>query len=224
MSTAYTFRTKLHPTFTTSKVAPGSLDEAINAHLSSHAGPFHMGVLTAGGLTDIGPWQNHANAPDRFAERIRVDGELHDVYRIRPRLSLWWCDIHVVPWSLGEQVLAAARTVFGTPYVWAGATPSGFDCSGLTLWAWGRQGISLSHSAESQRLECVKVDQPSPGALTFFWFPNSRFIEPGHASHVGLWDSPGRVLDTRNPNDPVGYSPIEPANLLSFGLPKGVHA
>jgi cell wall-associated NlpC family hydrolase len=47
--------------------------------------------------------------------------------------------------SVGEQALAAAKTKIGSPYVWAAAGPSSFDCSGLVQWAYAQVGISLPH-------------------------------------------------------------------------------
>src|SRR5262245_66004476 len=49
--------------------------------------------------------------------------------------------------SRGERALAIARTMIGVPYSWGGSSPSGFDCSGLVMFAFGRVGMSLPHSS-----------------------------------------------------------------------------
>ena len=44
----------------------------------------------------------------------------------------------------------AALSQLGTPYVWAGSQPGGFDCSGLVMWAFSQVGVSLPHSSSAQ--------------------------------------------------------------------------
>ena len=77
--------------------------------------------------------------------------------------------------------------------VWAGAAPGGFDCSGLTMYAYAQVGISLSHYTGDQWNEGAHVpaDQLLPGDLVFFgsdlghmgmYVGNGQFI---HAPHSG---------------------------------------
>ena len=60
-------------------------------------------------------------------------------------------DIPIPPSStLGGQAVAIAMQYLGTPYVWGGASPGGFDCSGLTMYVYGQLGVGLPHNAAAQ--------------------------------------------------------------------------
>lgn len=66
--------------------------------------------------------------------------------------------------------VAAAEAEVGKPYVYGGAGPDSFDCSGLMMWAWAKAGVSLSHSAQSQYFETTRVPLSAmqPGDIIFF--------------------------------------------------------
>jgi cell wall-associated NlpC family hydrolase len=86
----------------------------------------------------------------------------------------------------------AAMSQLGTPYVWGGASPGGFDCSGLVMWAFAQVGVSLPHSSYGQYGYGVPVsrDQLQPGDLVFFdglghvgiYVGGDQFV---HAPHTG---------------------------------------
>ena len=60
-------------------------------------------------------------------------------------------DIPIPPsGTLGGQAVAIAMQYLGTPYVWGGASPGGFDCSGLTMYVYSRLGVGLPHNAAAQ--------------------------------------------------------------------------
>jgi peptidoglycan DL-endopeptidase CwlO len=103
--------------------------------------------------------------------------------------------------SVGVQALRFALTRRGDPYVWGGAGPNDFDCSGLVMWAYGKVGISLPHFTGDQwnSGEHISRSQLEPGDLVFF-FPD--------ISHVGLYVGDGLMLDAPTFGQPVQIQPV----------------
>jgi cell wall-associated NlpC family hydrolase len=98
--------------------------------------------------------------------------------------------------------IAAAKSVLGVQYVFAAADPSiGFDCSGLTMWAWAHAGVSLPHSAAEQYavLPHVALSDIQPGDLIFFYSP---------ISHVAMYLGDGLIIHATHPG-PGGEVHIE---------------
>ncbi|GAA1682706.1 C40 family peptidase [Kribbella yunnanensis] len=95
-----------------------------------------------------------------------------------------------------------AMNQMGDPYVWGEDGPSSFDCSGLMLYAWGKAGVSLSHSSKAQASEGRRVSksQLMPGDLVFYYSP---------ISHVGMYIGNGRIVHASRPGKPVKTDPID---------------
>ena len=94
--------------------------------------------------------------------------------------------------TLGQQAAALAQQYLGVPYVWGGASPSGFDCSGLVVYVYGRLGVSLPHYTVSLWSSGAHVpsNQLAPGDLVFFYNLDHVGIYIGgglfvHAPHTG---------------------------------------
>ena len=68
------------------------------------------------------------------------------------------------------EIVAIAQRYFGVPYVWGGAGPSGFDCTGLTMYCYAQIGIGMSHGATDQQRASIPVALTDlrPGDLIFF--------------------------------------------------------
>jgi cell wall-associated NlpC family hydrolase len=94
--------------------------------------------------------------------------------------------------GIGLQAVAIAKRLLGIPYLWAGDNPvDGFDCSGLTMYVYGKLGIELPHSSSMQfNMGATPVPrlQLKPGDLVFFgenWVGDApRGRSP---SHVGIF-------------------------------------
>lgn len=81
-----------------------------------------------------------------------------------------------------------------TWYVFSGTTPSGWDCSGLVLWAYEQMGIELPHRASKQALAGTLTDNPQPGDIVIFTYPGSK-----SAYHVGIYLGEGKMIHAPRP-------------------------
>lgn len=109
--------------------------------------------------------------------------------------------------SVAAAVLASARTLLGLPYVWGGSGPDGFDCSGLTGWAYAAAGISLPRTAAQQWLSGPhpSIHQMQPGDL-LFWASDPSDMSSIH--HVALNLGGGMMISTDHPGDLARVQPI----------------
>ncbi len=115
--------------------------------------------------------------------------------------------------SKNSQIAAMAKTFVGrVPFVTAGTSPrTGFDCSGLTRYVYGKQGIALAHSADQQYSHFRKLARSSarPGDLVFF-------LSGGRAYHVAVYEGNNMIVAAATYGEGVKYQPIWTTN-VRFG-------
>lgn len=113
-----------------------------------------------------------------------------------------------------SSVIAFARAQLGEPYAWGAAGPDSWDCSGLTMMAWAKAGVSLSHYTGSQWNETARVPlaQLQPGDLVFYG-------SSGPSSyHVGLYIGAGQMIHAPRTGEVVKVSSIYyMGDLLPYG-------
>ncbi|MEV7238043.1 bifunctional lytic transglycosylase/C40 family peptidase [Streptomyces sp. NPDC051020] len=129
----------------------------------------------------------------------------------------------------------AASGELGTPYSWgggnasgrstgsccspngsSGASINGFDCSGLTLYAYAQAGITLPRTAAQQYAasEPVKPGQKRPGDLVFFG------SSPTSIHHVAIYVGSGYMIEAPRPGTSVRFSPVDSmSDLFAFARP-----
>lgn len=89
--------------------------------------------------------------------------------------------------------ISYAMAQVGKAYVYGAAGPSAYDCSGLTMRAWGSAGVSLPHSSAAQygSGRHVAASDLQPGDLVFYYHP---------ISHVGMYIGNGLIVNAENPS------------------------
>lgn len=109
-------------------------------------------------------------------------------------------------------IVRYGESFLGTPYVWGGTTPAGWDCSGFSSFVYHHFGIPAPRTSQQQQMWA----QPSgdrPGALVFFYGTG------GTAKHVGISTGAGMMVNAANPA--LGTLMSSTAGNSGFGVPPG---
>jgi cell wall-associated NlpC family hydrolase len=109
--------------------------------------------------------------------------------------------------SLERKAVGLVMASRGTPYVWGGSRPGGFDCSGLLQWAWGRLGVRIPRTTYDQwRVgRAVGRNQLRPGDAVFFRGSDPRGGLPGH---VGMYIGGGKFIEAPHSGATVRISTL----------------
>ena len=101
----------------------------------------------------------------------------------------------------------------GVPYRYATSSPGvGFDCSGLTAYAWAQAGVGLPHQSRAQFASVPRVPKESaqPGDLIFFYSP---------ISHVSIYLGNGMQVHAPNTGKTVTVAPVNWGKVVGVGRP-----
>lgn len=106
------------------------------------------------------------------------------------------------PNARAARAVSYARSAVGSPYVWGATGPGSFDCSGLTLAAWGAAGVSLPRTTYTQAAAGGTVPRSAlaPGDLVFYY---------SGLSHVGIYAGGGQIIHAPRPGATVRYAPVD---------------
>ncbi|GAA0962725.1 hypothetical protein FFA01_04810 [Frigoribacterium faeni] len=111
-----------------------------------------------------------------------------------------------------DAVYQTALQYLGTPYVYGGATPAGFDCSGFIMFVYAQYGISLPHSVPAQGAlgTPISAAEAQPGDVIIF----------NDGSHDGFYAGNGMILDAPKPGGVVSVRPLwtSAVHYVRFGV------
>ncbi|OZB49068.1 MAG: glycoside hydrolase [Cellulomonas sp. 14-74-6] len=102
----------------------------------------------------------------------------------------------------GSAVLQVAARYVGVPYVYGGATPSGFDCSGFVQYVYAQLGIKLPRTAEAQGTVGTVVSRADAQ-------PGDLIVSPGH---IGIYAGGNMQIDSPRPGKTVQFRAIWQTN------------
>ncbi|PLA15255.1 hypothetical protein CYJ48_02230 [Corynebacterium riegelii] len=162
----------------------GSAVQQAMAQLERHAGNV-MGATTPASISEV-PAVNHAAA-----------------YSAPPAAR--------APSAAGAAAAELAKSQVGTPYSWGGSAPGGFDCSGLTSWAYRQAGVEIPRVAADQRVgRQVSYEELAPGDLVVW------------SGHVAMYTGDGMMVEA---GSPVQMNPVRTDNIgmpfMGFWRPTG---
>ena len=120
----------------------------------------------------------------------------------------------------GLVAIQTAEKYLGVPYVWGGAGPTGFDCSGLTMVAWRAAGVALVHSAALQYAQStpVALSAVQPGDLLFYDLDGTGI------DHVVMYVGSGAygaatIIQAAHTGTVVSFDPYWTYGLVGAGRP-----
>ncbi|KGM08678.1 C40 family peptidase, partial [Cellulomonas carbonis] len=110
-----------------------------------------------------------------------------------------------VEWAMGK---------VGTPYLWGGTGPDGYDCSGLTSQAWKAAGLSINRTSRDQYKQVRKIayDQLRAGDLIFY----GRGNDPTSITHVAMYVGGGQMVEASRPGVPVRVTSVRWSGTMPF--------
>ncbi len=118
--------------------------------------------------------------------------------------------------GLGERAVQVAKSYLGVPYVWAGESREGVDCSGLTMLVWRELGIDMPHigARQYQMGTRVPVSQVQPGDMLFYSYGGG----PGTVHHVAMYVGDGQMIEAPMEGYTVWIVPMRYRYLLPYAV------
>ncbi|WP_372412407.1 NlpC/P60 family protein [Streptomyces luteireticuli] len=200
------------------KDVPG--DKQSNMLAAYNAGP--QAVIDAKGVPNIAETRDYVRAINALASQASKEGGKAGT---------------TITAQQGVTAVKAAQDMLGTPYSWGGGGPSGpstgtccsprgrsgagisgFDCSGLVLYAYAKVGITLPRTAEAQYAASKPVDPKDMqiGDLVFYGSSASSI------HHVGMYIGGGYMINAARPDTKVRFDPLDSMSDL-FGAARPIH-
>lgn len=107
--------------------------------------------------------------------------------------------------STGNEIVATVKSLIGTPYLFGGTTPQGFDCSGLVYYSYQSLGMRVPRTTRqlARQATTLKKNEIMPGDLLFFQTFGNK------VSHVGIYAGENQFIHAAKSGENVSYANIE---------------
>jgi len=138
-----------------------------------------------------------------------INATMRQIEAIRSSVPKYAPSRGAVPLS-SNAVIAYASNFLGTPYLWGGSTPSGFDCSGFTQYVYRHFGVTLGRTTYDQINNGYAVSRDSLQAGDLIFFGSS-----GNPSHVGIYVGNGVYINAPHTGDVVKIASINRSDYLT---------
>lgn len=103
-----------------------------------------------------------------------------------------------------EEILRLVHAALGTPYIYGGRNPEGFDCSGLVQWAYSQEGVTLPRTARDQSQigkAIFDIEEMRPGDIVAFRHPRRGY-------HTGIYIGEGKFIHSPRKKSHVKISSL----------------
>lgn len=136
---------------------------------------------------------------EEIQKEEEIQRELEEAIRLNKNYII--PDLNISPTEKASALIDYTKNFLGIPYVWGGATPNGFDCSGLTSYVYRSVGVSLPRTASAQQKvgTSVALSELRAGDLIFFGSP---------AYHVGIYIGNGQYIHAPQTGDVVKIATV----------------
>ena len=110
----------------------------------------------------------------------------------------------ITPIASSSGIAGTARANAGAPYVWAGTSPAGWDCSGFVQWVYAQNGIDLPRINQWHAM--TPTNNPQPGDVV---------VQNG-GSHVGIYLGGGKMISALNPSQGTLVHDVASMSLVGY--------
>jgi peptidoglycan DL-endopeptidase CwlO len=119
-----------------------------------------------------------------------------------------------------EQAIGFATAQIGKPYQWGATGPDAYDCSGLTLRAWGSAGVTLNRTSTEQwrNGDPIPLAQAARGDLLFWSYDGT----PAAIHHVAMYLGDGTIIEAQQTGVPVHIRPVKLSPAESELMPQSI--
>jgi len=205
-------------------VSLGSVEGQISSIEALANGGFEAALTAAEGLMSSSPAPTVTNADVGLPTALIVGGQTAPAVPQEPSAAQTLVNSTMAPAAmpagapaqqgqspqsqLGAEAVSLAERYIGTPYLWGGASPSGFDCSGLVQYVYHQLGVNLPRTSQEQATVGTPVPSladAQPGDLVFFAGTDGTAQSPGH---VGIYIGNGEMVDAPYTGTDVQVQPV----------------